>query len=93
MAMTVALLLCASAVVIFGAKRTWVLSALTNPIARFIVARIDNPMLIPFWMNPEVGLIERLCVESITLPFGLLVSYLANFICLSPDTSIVVSRK
>ena len=68
--MIVALLLRASAVVTFDAKRTCFLSALTDLIARLIVAQIDNPMLIPFWMNPGIGLISWLCVESLALLFG-----------------------
>jgi len=46
------------------------------------VARIDNPMLIPFWVNPGLGLIGQLCVELIALLFGSLVSSLAIIVLL-----------
>ena len=72
--MIVALLFCVSVVVIFNAKRTHFLSALTNLIARLIATQIDNPMLIPFWVNPGAAFIGRLCVVLIVIFFGLLAS-------------------
>ena len=68
--MIVALSHCDSTIVIFVAKRTHLLSALINLIARLIVARIESPMLIAFCMNPGAGLIRWLCMESIALLFG-----------------------
>ena len=71
--MSVALSICASTVVIFDAKRTRFLSALTNLIACVSVARIDNPTLILFCMNPGGCLIGWMCVELIALLFWSLV--------------------